>query len=180
MSWEVPYQWYRPNEISEVLPDCWFQLECSHVRNNLREYVDLCRAIPSILNLRILPSRERFRCMKRDICSLGLCFQEELLPFQYPKLAPITVFRASPDCKVYTLHMVQIQNTITIHMSSSPPVTSMYTSLSEDIMWLQRCEPTTLAKRSALDFVYKTVHVTGLVCESEWLFLVSIKFSISV
>lgn len=70
-------------------------------------------------------------------------------------------------CSVY-------KNTMTIHMSSSPPVTSMYTCLSKDIMRRQRCEPTTLAKRSALDFVYKTVQVTGLVCESEWLFLVSI------
>ena len=123
------------------------------------------------LSLRGLPNKEWFQHYDLSAWALGLGLARATTVISVPK----AVFRASQDCKVYSLlTQCMYQNTITIHTSSSPPVTSMYTCLSEDIMWRQRCEPTTLAKHSALNFVYKTVHVTGLVWESEQLFLVSI------
>jgi len=154
------------------LINCWSELECSHVRNNSRQHVDLCRAMPTTLILRGLPT------LKDTSVHLGVGFGLELgrvtATISMPKTGSYYCIQGFTRLEGILFTYSVYKNTMTIHMSSSPPVTSMYTCLSKDIMRRQRCEPTTLAKRSALDFVYKTVQVTGLVCESEWLFLVSI------
>lgn len=50
--------------------NCWFELKCSHVRNNWRQHVDLCRAMPTTLIFRGLPSMGGFHHIKRYFCSL--------------------------------------------------------------------------------------------------------------
>lgn len=151
------------------LINCRSELKCSHVRNNSRLHVDLCRAMPTTSILRGLP--HGFTTLKDTSVHLGVGFGLELgrvtAAISIPKAGSYYCIQSFTRLEGILFVQCAYKNTTTIHMSSSPPVTSMYTCLSKDIMRRQRCEPTTLAKRSALDFVYKTVQVTGLVCESE-------------